>query len=197
MTKTKNFGGRPKTEADESERVHLGLRVPATTKRRLELAAQKEGRSISQETELRIDHTFRTQRLLNQVLELHYGPRLAGILRLIGEEMSEVGPDHGYETTKSYAGAKDWIEVPEAFAAAIDGVVDILKAVAPAGVINIGDNARTAAKAKAEMFSKQIQMEMTGRITSEGRQRDIDEIAEMVGPKIIDRLKRGAMKTNG
>ena len=50
--------GRPVKPAIEGERQMLSFRVTADTKRKLEDEANKSGRSISQETELRVQRSF-------------------------------------------------------------------------------------------------------------------------------------------
>ena len=55
--------GRPTKPPVEGERVPLGLRVTAEAKRKLEEAAIKSGRSISQEAELRIERSFDEDRI--------------------------------------------------------------------------------------------------------------------------------------
>jgi hypothetical protein len=56
--------GRPTKPPKEGERVPLGLRVTAAVKRGLEAAAIKSGRSISQEAELRLEHSLDMRRHL-------------------------------------------------------------------------------------------------------------------------------------
>jgi hypothetical protein len=62
-TKKKRIG-RPTKPPKEGERVSLGLRVTAAVKRSLEAAAIKNGRSISQEAELRLEHSLDMRRHL-------------------------------------------------------------------------------------------------------------------------------------
>jgi hypothetical protein len=50
--------GRPIKPATEGERIMLGLRVTADLKRKLEAEALKSGRSLSQETEIRVQQSF-------------------------------------------------------------------------------------------------------------------------------------------
>ena len=57
-TKRKNFGGRRKREPEAGERVHAGLRVTPDLKGRIERAAAKSGRSLSQEMEFRIERSL-------------------------------------------------------------------------------------------------------------------------------------------
>jgi hypothetical protein len=56
--------GRPTKPPKEGQRVPLGLRVTAAVKRGLEAAAIKSGRSISQEAELRLEHSLDMRRHL-------------------------------------------------------------------------------------------------------------------------------------
>ena len=79
--------GRPVKPAPESGRVALSLRVTAPMKAALEEQSTKNGRSLSQEADLRLERTFETQSLLPQVLELAYGTRLAAAMADIGHEL--------------------------------------------------------------------------------------------------------------
>lgn len=58
----------------------LALESPADLKRKLDEAAEKSGRSQSQEAELRLERSFEREELLPDVLTLAYGKPLADIL---------------------------------------------------------------------------------------------------------------------
>jgi hypothetical protein len=73
--------GRPIKPAAEGERIMLGLRVTADIKRKLEAEALSSGRSLSQETEIRLQQSFddearekkvaeRDEKLIERVEEL-------------------------------------------------------------------------------------------------------------------------------
>ena len=62
-TKQKRIG-RPTKPPKPGERVPLGLRVTPEMKERLEAAAIKNGRSLSQEAELRLERSLAMQRHL-------------------------------------------------------------------------------------------------------------------------------------
>lgn len=65
-------GGRPKTKkAKPGARMHLGLRVSPELKRKLEDAAKQNTRSLSQEVELRLEFSFATKALLDD-LQVHF-----------------------------------------------------------------------------------------------------------------------------
>ena len=78
--------GRPTKAPVEGERVSLGFRVTADIKRRLEEAAVKKGRSLSQESEFRLEHSFDTESMLLEALTLAYGDRTARFLKQFAEE---------------------------------------------------------------------------------------------------------------
>lgn len=91
MEKPKRPRGRPfaKPKAGGAghprpKRVMLGLRVTPEIKQQLDDAAQRSGRSQSQEAELRLERSFDRQGLLQEVLELSYGPEVAAELIKIG-----------------------------------------------------------------------------------------------------------------
>jgi TraY domain len=82
---TKKRVGRPVVEAAPGVRAGLSLRVTAELKTQLEGAAESNGRSLSQEAEFRLERTFANQDLLDDVLTLAYGDRLAKLLMTIGD----------------------------------------------------------------------------------------------------------------
>jgi hypothetical protein len=83
--------GRPTKPPVEGERVSLGLRVTADIKRRLEAAAIKKGRSISQEAELRIEQSLRADNHLTLSKGAYWSPILfAGGQLLIYVDEEEV-----------------------------------------------------------------------------------------------------------
>lgn len=96
----KNFGGRPRQrEPEAGDKVHLGVRVAADLKDQLDAVARTTGRSLSQETELRLARSFERQGLLMEALELRFGPYLAGLLVTMGGAMANVLRTVGYEPT--------------------------------------------------------------------------------------------------
>jgi hypothetical protein len=76
MAERKKRIGRPTKPGTAGQRVSLGLRVMAETKRKLEAAAIKSGRSQSQEAEFRIEQSFLKE-------EVYGGKELNGLLMLM------------------------------------------------------------------------------------------------------------------
>ena len=72
--KTKRIG-RPTKRPKPGERVPLGLRVTPEMKKRLEKAAIRNGRSISQEVELRLERSLDLSRHLIMAHDDRWSPR--------------------------------------------------------------------------------------------------------------------------
>ena len=89
--KRRKFGGPPKREPKEGERVALSLRMTPDLKRRLDAAAEAGGRSQSQEAEFRLERSFAREDLLVDALCLRYSREAAGIVLAVGEIMNTAG----------------------------------------------------------------------------------------------------------
>lgn len=74
---------KKKPPESPAKRVPLSLRVTPAMKESLEEAAGKNGRSLTQEIELRLERSFERQDLLRDMLEIGYGRHLAGMVMLI------------------------------------------------------------------------------------------------------------------
>lgn len=92
-------GGPPKRKPKDGERVALSLRMTPALKRRLDAAAERGGRSLSQEAEVRLERSFDREDLLSEGLTLAFGDRLAGLLIMLGMAMAGAAavapPDQG------------------------------------------------------------------------------------------------------
>ena len=62
--------GRPKKGQEPGERVPLSLRVTPSTKEGLDRAAEENGRSRSQEAEMRLERSLHDDRLLSEMRKL-------------------------------------------------------------------------------------------------------------------------------
>jgi TraY domain-containing protein len=122
--------GRPPKAPTPGERIGMSLRVTPDMKNRLDQAAQDNGRSLSQEAEVRLEQSFRDDDLLPQLMAAAYGERLAGVLMMVGAAMSLAGRGTGTLTTLNAEGAANWMDHPWAFEqsrAAIDRVLDTVR----------------------------------------------------------------------
>jgi ribosome assembly protein YihI (activator of Der GTPase) len=81
--------GRPIKEVEEGERAALSLRVRPMIKKKLEDAADLNGRSLSQEAEFRLEHTFDRQSLLMEVITLAFGKDWASFIIFNGARFKQ------------------------------------------------------------------------------------------------------------
>src|SRR5215831_17637075 len=71
--KARRRPGRPARQLVPGERVPMSFRVPSELKEMMDQAAEKSGRSVAQEIELRLQNSFRSERVLDEVIDLHFG----------------------------------------------------------------------------------------------------------------------------
>lgn len=133
IVRTEKRRGRPLNKAKPGTRVSLGLKVTATTKKRIDEAAIESGRTQSQEAELRLEQSFRDQELMFSALELAYGRRLSAMLIMLGEAMRFSGQRAGWDATFTLKGAENWLDLPFAYDQSIKAADSILKALRPKG----------------------------------------------------------------
>lgn len=126
---------KTKGKPNAGKRYPLNMRTTFELRRQLEGAASASGRSLAQEAELRIEHSFRDRRLLQEALELAYGREGADILANIGEIMKAAGQHSGFLATSTLEGSQRWWDNPYAYDQAMRGVVLALKAFRPKGEV--------------------------------------------------------------
>src|SRR5580704_325782 len=90
MAKTAARVGRKPRLASVGQRMSLGLKVTPEIKNKLDAACKLTGRTQSQEAEVRLEQTFRTENYVNQATVLAYGAALATALAIIGRAVSEL-----------------------------------------------------------------------------------------------------------
>jgi hypothetical protein len=128
MENTK-FGGRPAIRKPKpGQRVHLSLAVPQELKGKIENAARKRGWSISVEASHRLERSFEAEALLPQVLELKYGPKLAGLLFALGSAMQHAGHMAALHASSTQGDTHNWLDVPAAYDQAVLAASKILEA---------------------------------------------------------------------
>jgi len=67
----------PEAPKREGERVNVGFRITPSVRKMLEQAASKNGRSLSQEMEVRLERSFDYLNVAGDALRLAYGPVVA------------------------------------------------------------------------------------------------------------------------
>ena len=183
------------------ERVPLGLRVTAGMKRSLDVAAERSGRSQSQEAELRLELSLAEERSALEALQLVYGPQVAGLLMALGEAMNDAGQLAAVLKTGSMEKAKVWWNDPYAFHQARDACDRLLELASPDG--DNGPPVATNLKVGGEQahLSEEVARRV-GRDVSSGLAREIagekhapphaperaSRIARLLGP-LVERMQ--------
>ena len=127
--KNTKFGGRPAIRKPKpGQRVHLSLAVPQELKGKIEKAAHDRGWSISVEASHRLERSFEAEALLPQVLELKYGPKLAGLLLALGNAMQHAGHMAALHAASTLGDTHNWLDVPAAYDQAVLAAHTILEA---------------------------------------------------------------------
>jgi hypothetical protein len=122
MTSRRGHGGRPKLrEAEPGEKITISVRITPKMRAQLEDISNENGRSMSQEAELRLERSLERQHLLSEVLTLAYGPRIAGLLLLTGYAM-----DVAVVNSRGGQSGEDWADDP----AASQSVAETLRLIA-------------------------------------------------------------------
>jgi hypothetical protein len=217
MAARRRFGGRPKREPEPGERVHLGFRVTPQLKQRLEEAATANGRSQSQEAELRLEQSFNHQELLPQVLALAYGRQMAAVVLMLGELMKRVGDlgeqlsyardthERDAETKARLTGVRSrsgWLDIPYAFDQILKAVNLSLEALRPPGEVRLPNAALEKDPPGTPPEHKRTRVfsyfgENTADIflgeAASGEPHSCEHalvIHEMLGPALVDRIKK-------
>src|SRR5438034_11061135 len=115
MSDTAMRPGRKPRPANQGQRASLGLKVTAEIKNKLDAAAKANGRTQSQEAEVRIEKTFERGTLLSEVVELALGERPASLLLVLTRVIDDVGKAAGYKAIGAPDGARNWLSNAGAF----------------------------------------------------------------------------------
>jgi len=120
------YGGGSKRDPKPGERVMLGTRVTPELKRRLDAAAEHNGRSQAQEIEFRLERSFDRESLLSEVMALTFSRELAGLLLAVGWAMDRVG-----WSAQIQPGRRNWFGEPFAYDQAVRAANKIFEAARP------------------------------------------------------------------
>src|SRR5258708_34610599 len=121
--------------ATDQLRIPLSMRITPQVREQLVTDAARNGRSLTQEAEFRLEQSFRTQGLLGDVLELAYGPRIAGLLLLFGDLAEEIVHSvQEDDTLKSQFNAAElWPNSPYIYGQVAGAIGESLKLLQPPG----------------------------------------------------------------
>jgi hypothetical protein len=141
MSEPKGPGRRPK----DQKRVPLSVRITPEMRDKLVSTAKGNGRSITQEVELLLEQALSDKRRITDILELAYGPWIAGLLIGLGYVMKEAGrvahlrKAMGHVSIAARGPAalleelENWPADPHAFNQAVKAAITLFEAVRPEG----------------------------------------------------------------
>lgn len=137
---TKKAENAPRVTLEKAEpvlRVPLGLRVTPDIKKRLDDAAKDNGRSQSQEAEMRLENTFKATNAVFDALDLAFGKRLTGLLLAMAHASQLTGTRAVFVSQLNVAGGENWVSDPYAYDQAVRAILAILEAFRPTGKIEM------------------------------------------------------------
>ena len=137
--------GRPALPPDPTKKSQLSVMVTATIKLKLEHEARRQGRTISQEAEARLERSFDRQDLLTEVMEPTYGGQTMALLMVLGEVLRSAAGlsqamwvlEKGISPTVFDTLNTDfhgrWLHDPRAYGAMVEAVKRTLEELRPTG----------------------------------------------------------------
>jgi hypothetical protein len=152
--------------AEAGKRYPLNMRTTFEVRRELERAAASTGRSLAQEAEHRIQLTFQNQKVLQEALDLSFGPGISGLLMIIGDVMRATAQTVSF-ARKGDPSLEIWSEDPAVYDEVAKAVAAVFAKHRPVGemlpsitdareVFNASDIAEgIAVKRMAELARKQ------------------------------------------
>ena len=141
MSEQKRPGRRPK----DQKRIPLSMRITPEMREWLVSTVKGNGRSITQMAELLLEHARRDERRIPEVLELAYGPWIAGLLIGLGYAMKEAGRIAHLQRAMGRVSIapsspaaileelENWPADPDAFNQAVKAATTLFEAMRPEG----------------------------------------------------------------
>jgi hypothetical protein len=186
--RSRKIGAPPTRDPRPRERFQLGVRVTPEIKSKLETAARDSGRSINQETELRIERSFVVGDLLSEALSVAFGERLAGILFVLGTAMI----DQGRRITDRTDRRVDWTADSMAYDAAVFAAVRLLEYGRPDGN-RASDSDRNVAAQWVDELIEELNGDRADEILGPWR---VASINRLTGP-IVTRMGAALRQARG
>ncbi len=117
----------------KTAKAQVPVRMVETLRAKLEKSARSRGVSMNGEIVDRLDRSFHSQALVNEVLEAMFGKPLAATLLTIGRAMDHTGRTRAFHETGTLEGSSTWFDHPGAFDQAVQGATHVLERLRPSG----------------------------------------------------------------
>jgi hypothetical protein len=144
MTAEKRRVGRPGREPKPGERVPLGLRVTPELKRDLDDAANRSGRSQSQEAEMLLAQALRDENRAELFHDVVFGRQIAGVLEILGRAIRN-GVWFAEAWSENVERTGNVLNDPILFDVMVGAVQTVLNALRPSTAPTAGEGAGEAA----------------------------------------------------
>jgi hypothetical protein len=125
--------GRPPSKGKSGPGEYVGFRAPRELKAQLEEAAHAAGRSLSSETQFRLERSFLDVGLIEQILDMLYGPKLAGLLMVIGRVADQAGEQSAALISPTADMTSEWFDDPYPYQQAEKAISEVLRFFRPSG----------------------------------------------------------------
>jgi hypothetical protein len=152
----KPAAGRPARHVGERLSKNRTFRVRGQLDDQLSAAAEKSGRSVSEEIEFRLERTFADEQSLFEGLDLAYGSENVALAMTLAELMRSVGssaPLLALARSKTDHPHATWLDDPFLFNEVVAAINVVLESLRPGGEIaapkNYQDNLRGIGKRSA------------------------------------------------
>ncbi len=120
--------GRPTTPGKAGQKSTLSIRATGELKDKINNAAKANGRSLSQEAELRLERSF-------DIEDRFGGPQVVGLIETIATVMKTAGEHAGFIETRKLVYQGEWLFLPYAFDQATKAANAIMKHYKPKGKV--------------------------------------------------------------
>jgi len=193
-------GGWPTRAPDPGERVQLSFRVTPTIKKQLDEAAEASGRSLAQETELRLETSFRDRQLLEEALALAFGRETAAVLLTLGKINEQAEDQSLWVLALAGRDAElnaDWIAHGFINHQVIDGMIRALEALRATGDASPpshdtdgNEMSRMAARAGQRAVANVLDAILDPELAVRGLGRWARPVREKFGKELIERIRK-------
>jgi hypothetical protein len=126
---------KPKIGRPSGRKPLLNLRIEPSLHDRLKTASAASGRTISEEAVRLIDYGLQSQNLLEQAINLAFGPEITGDLMRIGRVMQNAALRATSEAAGPPVDIADWSETPEVFDEVVKAIASYFEQRNPRGGI--------------------------------------------------------------
>jgi hypothetical protein len=154
--------------AEAGKRYPLNMRTTFEVRRELERAAAATGRSLAQEAEHRIQQTFQNQKVLQEALDLSFGPQISGLLMIIGDVMRTTAQTVAFTSTGDPS-IENWSEDPLVYDAVAKAVATVFEQHNPRGRQLVPSDADAAQQITADDIAHAVAIKRMWALKKKGQ----------------------------